>query len=86
MGQQLVDCALAACSICALSWPITQAAVLRLLALCVSACRARLRVQGYTFLDWLQLFLPCVRWLRTYRVKEFLLVRATPLVALLVLA
>jgi hypothetical protein len=31
-------------------------------------------VAGFTFLDWLQLFLPCVRWLRTYRVKEFLLV------------
>lgn len=37
-------------------------------------CRARARVQGYTALDWLQLFLPCVKWLRTYKVKEFLLV------------
>ena len=25
--------------------------------------------------DWLALLLPCVRWLRTYRVKKFLLVR-----------
>jgi hypothetical protein len=31
---------------------------------------------GFTFLDWLQLFLPCVKWLRTYRVREFLLVSA----------
>ncbi|WIA34220.1 hypothetical protein OEZ86_012573 [Tetradesmus obliquus] len=35
--------------------------------------RARARVAGFTFLDWLQLFLPCVKWLRTYKVKEYLL-------------
>lgn len=39
--------------------------------------RARVRAQSYTFLDWLQVFLPCVKWLRSYRIKEFLLVRAT---------
>lgn len=39
-------------------------------------CRARARVAGFTFLDWLQLFLPCVKWLRTYKVKEYLLVSA----------
>jgi hypothetical protein len=44
-----------------------------LMLLC-APCRARARVSGFTFLDWLQLLLPCVRWLRTYRVKEFLLV------------
>ncbi|KAF8066266.1 SULTR2 [Scenedesmus sp. PABB004] len=34
---------------------------------------ARLRVRGFTPLDWLALFLPCVRWLRTYRIKDYLL-------------
>jgi hypothetical protein len=42
----------------------------------IPACRARVRAQSYTFLDWLQVFLPCVKWLRSYRIKEFLLVRA----------
>jgi hypothetical protein len=36
--------------------------------------RARVRAQSYTFLDWLQVFLPCVKWLRSYRIKEYLLV------------
>lgn len=45
----------------------------------VSVCRLRLNVQSYTFLDWLQLFLPCVKWLRTYRIKEYLLVRTASL-------
>jgi hypothetical protein len=41
--------------------------------------RARVRAQSYTFLDWLQVFLPCVKWLRSYRIKEYLLVsRAQP--------
>jgi hypothetical protein len=29
----------------------------------------------YTPFDWAVLFLPCLRWLRTYKVKEWLLVR-----------
>lgn len=43
----------------------------------VPCCRARLRAQHYTVLDWLQLLLPCVKWLRTYKIKEYLLVRAS---------
>ncbi|KAG2489555.1 hypothetical protein HYH03_012006 [Edaphochlamys debaryana] len=31
------------------------------------------RVATYTFLDWLAVFLPCVRWLRTYQVRKWLL-------------
>ncbi|GFR50731.1 hypothetical protein Agub_g12988 [Astrephomene gubernaculifera] len=32
----------------------------------------KLKVETYTWLDWLALFLPCVRWLRTYKIKEYL--------------
>jgi hypothetical protein len=39
--------------------------------------RARVRAQSYTFLDWLQVFLPCFKWLRSYRIKEYLLVSIT---------
>ncbi|GFR48514.1 hypothetical protein Agub_g10407, partial [Astrephomene gubernaculifera] len=31
------------------------------------------KVETYTWLDWLGFFLPCVRWLRTYKIKEYLL-------------
>eukprot|EP00890_Picochlorum_soloecismus_P004166 jgi/Picsp_1/4750/NSC_02119-R2_sulfate transporter len=30
-------------------------------------------VKGYTWFDWLGFFIPCFRWLRTYKVKEWLL-------------
>eukprot|EP00775_Hariotina_reticulata_P010081 gene10081-10236_t len=36
-------------------------------------CRAKSNLQGYTWLDWLEFFLPCVRWLRRYRIREYLL-------------
>jgi hypothetical protein len=36
--------------------------------------QARARAEGFTFLDYLQLFLPCIKWLRSYRVREYLLV------------
>ncbi|PNH07849.1 Proton/sulfate cotransporter 2 [Tetrabaena socialis] len=32
----------------------------------------RLKASTYTPLDWLAYFLPCVRWLRIYRVREYL--------------
>lgn len=41
---------------------------------CAVSCRAHARTQSYSWLDWLQVFLPCVKWLRTYRIKEYLLV------------
>lgn len=40
-----------------------------------AAARARTSVRGFTALDWLGVFLPCVRWLRTYKLREYLLVR-----------
>jgi sulfate transporter 4 len=30
-------------------------------------------VKGYNWFDWLGFFIPCFRWLRTYKVKEWLL-------------
>jgi hypothetical protein len=33
----------------------------------------------YSVLDWLQVFLPMVGWLRTYKVKQYLLVRTPSL-------
>lgn len=31
----------------------------------------------YTLFDWFALFLPCLKWLRTYKIKEYLLVSCT---------
>jgi hypothetical protein len=46
---------------------------------CAVSCRAHARTRAYSWLDWLQVFLPCVRWLRTYRIREYLLVGSTVL-------
>eukprot|EP00878_Enallax_costatus_P011379 GHUV01011882.1.p1 GENE.GHUV01011882.1~~GHUV01011882.1.p1 ORF type:complete len:284 (+),score=47.99 GHUV01011882.1:245-1096(+) len=35
--------------------------------------RASARVKGFTFADWMQLCLPCLKWLRTYNIKEYLM-------------
>ncbi|PNG99947.1 Proton/sulfate cotransporter 2, partial [Tetrabaena socialis] len=31
------------------------------------------RVTTFSWLDWLAFFIPCVRWLRTYKIKQYLL-------------
>lgn len=35
----------------------------------------QLKMSTYSALDWLAFFLPCVRWLRTYKIREYLFVR-----------
>ncbi|GIL90343.1 hypothetical protein Vretimale_18206 [Volvox reticuliferus] len=32
----------------------------------------RHKVENYSWVDWLAFFIPCVRWLRTYKIKEYL--------------
>ena len=41
-------------------------------------CRLAHARAHYGVLDWLQAFLPMVGWLRTYKVKKYLLVRCLP--------
>ena len=38
-------------------------------------CRLTHARQSYTWLDWLCVVLPMMRWVRTYKLKEYLLVR-----------
>ena len=38
-------------------------------------CRLTHARQSYSWLDWLCVVLPMMRWVRTYKLKEYLLVR-----------
>jgi hypothetical protein len=59
---------MAACSAC-------PASRLLLLLLLFILCRGSKAFKEYSSFDWCALFLPCLRWLRTYKLKEWLLVR-----------
>lgn len=37
-------------------------------------CRGSKAFREFTLFDWLALFLPCLKWLRTYKIKEYLVV------------
>lgn len=39
------------------------------------ACRLSRARQSYTWLDWACVFLPMLRWVRTYKLRQYLLVR-----------
>ena len=43
--------------------------------LLLRTCRLTHARQSYTWLDWLCVVLPMMRWVRTYKLKEYLLVR-----------
>ncbi len=38
-------------------------------------CSGSKAIHEYTAFDWAALFLPCLTWLRTYKIKEYLMVR-----------
>lgn len=46
--------------------------------LCCSYLPTSKETKGFTWLDWFGFFLPCVAWLRTYDVRNWLMVSSWP--------
>ena len=40
----------------------------------LTTCSYNQKVATYGWLDWLSMLLPCITWLRTYKIREYLLV------------